>query len=264
MAYLFCETAWLPLIYASGKEKNGKNIFNYYWKDITGNYQEVPAKHVGDFGIEGYSTDGCVFQCYATEEPRSTQERYEAQRNKITTDIGKFIKNKPELSKLFGTTQIKRWILIVPLYDSATLVQHASKKSEEVLRASLPYIANDFKVIIQTDSCFAKEKNELANAGSFDIDIRNTDINLNDRENWITNNQGLIDNLTQKASKIPKLASDNKIEDFKDSMVDHYLRGQNYSALGKSSKACKNWKEAERLGHLEASEMVALNCNWTN
>lgn len=126
-----------------------------------GNYQEVPAKHVGDFGIEGYSINGCAYQCYATQEPCTTQQRYDAQRDKITTDIGKFIRNEPELVKLFGGTLIRRWILIVPVSESASLVQHASKKSKEVLRAGLPYVSDDFKVIIDTDSCFAKEINEL-------------------------------------------------------------------------------------------------------
>jgi hypothetical protein len=94
-----------------------------------GNYQEVAAKHCGDYGIEGYSMDGCVYQCYATQEPCPTQQRYEAQRNKITADIGKFIKNKANLIKLFGETSIRRWILVVPTSESAQLVDWGLNKS---------------------------------------------------------------------------------------------------------------------------------------
>ena len=192
-----------------------------------GNYQEVPAKHVGDFGIEGYSTDGCAYQCYATQEPCTTQQRYDAQRDKITTDIGKFIRNKPELVRLFGGTLIRRWILIVPVSESASLVQHASKKSEEVLRAGLPYVSDDFKVVIDTDSCFAKEINELANSGVISIENQNINVDPDRRNDWITSNDGLVGALSQKAEKIPRLAIDGKIEDFKISMIEHYLRGQN-------------------------------------
>lgn len=192
-----------------------------------GNYQEVPAKHVGDFGIEGYSTDGCAYQCYATQEPCTTQQRYDAQRDKITTDIGKFIRNKPELVRLFGGTLIRRWILIVPVSESASLVQHASKKSEEVLRAALPYVSDDFKVVIDTDSCFAKEINELANSGVISVENQNINVDPEHRNDWITTNDGLVGTLSQKAQKIPRLAMDGKIEDFKISMIEHYLRGQN-------------------------------------
>jgi hypothetical protein len=41
-----------------------------------GQFQDVPDNHVGDFGIEGYSLDGCVYQCYAAQEPLSTNARY--------------------------------------------------------------------------------------------------------------------------------------------------------------------------------------------
>jgi hypothetical protein len=192
-----------------------------------GNYQEVPAKHVGDFGIEGYSTDGCAYQCYATQEPCTTQQRYDAQRDKITTDIGKFIRNKPELVKIFGGTFIRRWILIVPVSESASLVQHASKKSEEVLKAVLPYVSDDFKVIIDTDSCFAKEMNELVNSGVILVEDQDINVDSVDRDDWIKSNDGLVGALSQKAQKIPRLATDGKIEDFKISIIEHYLRGQN-------------------------------------
>lgn len=192
-----------------------------------GNYQEIPAKHVGDFGIEGYSIDGYTYQCYATQEPCTTKQRYEAQRDKITTDIGKFIRNKPDLIKLFGNTLIRRWILMVPVSESAWLAQHASKKSEEVLQAKLPYISDDFKVVIDTDSCFAKEINELANSGVLPIKNPNIDINSAQRDDWITSNDGLVGTLGQKAQKIPKLVLKEKIEDFNISMIEHYLRGQN-------------------------------------
>jgi len=97
-----------------------------------GNYQDVPARHKGDFGIEGYSTtDGCAYQCYATQEPCTVNQRYESQRSKITTDINKFISNQKDLQKVFGTTLIHRWILMVPISESAKLMQHASKKPKK-------------------------------------------------------------------------------------------------------------------------------------
>ena len=190
------------------------------------NYQEVPAKHKGDFGIEGYSSCGAVFQCYATEACE-TNLRYEAQRDKITTDIGKFIKNKAEFIKLFGNTVINRWILLVPVFDSALLPQHASKKAKEVLELNLPYVSNDFKIFIATDDHFAKERNELANSGVIDIDVPDTEISSENREEWQNLNDSLVKNLDIKGQKILSLASNEKIENFKRSIIEHYLSGQN-------------------------------------
>jgi hypothetical protein len=175
-----------------------------------GNYQEVPAKHVGDFGIEGYSTNGCVYQCYATQEPCTTKLRYESQRDKITTDIGKFISNKSNLIQLFGCTSINRWILVVPVSKSALLMQHASTKTEEVLQKQLPYVADDFKIIIITDDYFAKEINELTNVGVVKIDFQNLETTEESIKEWLNNNDRLTKNLHMKVQKIPKLSCDKK------------------------------------------------------
>ena len=199
-------------------------LLKRYYK--VGNYQEVPAKHKGDFGIEGYSSCGSVFQCYATEA-HETKQRYEAQRIKINTDIGKFIKNKDEFIKLFGNTVINRWILLVPVFDSAWLTQHASKKTKEVLELNLPYVSTDFKIIIDTDDCFAKERNELANAGVIDIDVPDSGISSENREEWLNLNDGLVKNLDIKVQKILSLAPNEKIESFKRLIIDQYLVGQN-------------------------------------
>ena len=64
--------------------------------------QEVPDRHLGDLGIEAFSLDGCAFQCYAALEPLSTQNLYEAQRDKLTGDLNKLEKNKVELKKILG------------------------------------------------------------------------------------------------------------------------------------------------------------------
>ena len=39
-------------------------------------FEMVPDGHGGDLGIEGFSRDGCAYQCYAPDEPISVAERY--------------------------------------------------------------------------------------------------------------------------------------------------------------------------------------------
>ncbi|PEF92567.1 hypothetical protein COL10_03475 [Bacillus cereus] len=56
------------------------------------NYQDVSYEDGGEYGLEGFSLDGCVYQCYAGKEPVTTEELYKNQRNKITRDINVFFK----------------------------------------------------------------------------------------------------------------------------------------------------------------------------
>ena len=59
----------------------------------------VPDRHTGDFGIEGFSRDGCAYQCYAAREPLETDVLYQKQRNKMSADIRKFYANQSDLQK---------------------------------------------------------------------------------------------------------------------------------------------------------------------
>ena len=40
-----------------------------------GDFEEVPADHGGDWGIEGFSRDGIAYQCYAPGLKRETYMR---------------------------------------------------------------------------------------------------------------------------------------------------------------------------------------------
>lgn len=64
-----------------------------------GSYQKVPDRHVGDFGIEGFSTDGNAYQSYAPEALTTAKDLYEKQRDKMTADINKFRAADPNASR---------------------------------------------------------------------------------------------------------------------------------------------------------------------
>src|SRR5690349_8707017 len=87
-----------------------------------GEFEELPADHGGDFGIEGFSRDGIAYQCYAPKSRLKAKDLYENQRTKITEDINKFIKNSNNLSKVFKGLKIHSWWLVVPEHKSAKLV----------------------------------------------------------------------------------------------------------------------------------------------
>ncbi|MFJ7976660.1 hypothetical protein ACIQZI_13305 [Peribacillus sp. NPDC096379] len=187
-------------------------------------YQDVSDEDGGDYGLEGFSLDGCVYQCYAAKEPVTTEELYENQRDKITRDINKFVKNKSHLTKIFGELQIKRWILVVPRYKSARLLKHTEKKSQEVRQEKLPYVANDFKVLVITDDYFKVEQQELKNTT---LNFISKDVSSEDIESWKgeSENLTLINNLVRKVDKINRLSPSQK-NNFIDTTIKYFITGQ--------------------------------------
>ncbi|MDI1444858.1 hypothetical protein [Polyangium sp. 6x1] len=188
-------------------------------------FQEVPDKHKGDFGVEGFTIDGHAYQCYAAQEPIGTADLYEEQRNKITRDINKFCDNKEDLAKLFGDTKICMWILVVPRHESAMLVQHATKKAEEVRAKNLPYVASDFRIQITTDEAFQQERAVLVTNGARVMRIDGEPVDEDDIDKWSQTHAKLIERLENKIDNIPVLNTDDERSDFRNRQLDHYLRG---------------------------------------
>lgn len=158
-----------------------------------GDYQKVPDKVQGDAGIEGYSiSSGCAYQVYGPEEPLSTDERYEKYRNKITRDINKFINKHSLLEQIFGNIRIRRWILLVPSFDDKRIIEHATKKTKEVFAAKLPYVAQDFRVLIQDKKAFSVEEEQLINAKLSKLRISTNEIEKHDIDKWVDKNDNLV------------------------------------------------------------------------
>ena len=217
-----------------------------------GNYLEMPAKHGGDFGLEGFSIEeGYAYQCYAAMEPISTKERYEKQRDKINDDINKFIANESKLKQVFGATSIQRWFLVVPIYDSSQLALYISKKTQNVLDKKLSYVSESFRIMVITDQYFETEINNLKTAGIFDIspiDITSKDTSYLDIPTE-EQNSNLVHNLDKKINKLENLVTQEERNKFQKDMLDKYLKGQNqlnlfFEKLPEIHAKLKNCKNA--------------------
>ncbi|MFT8247241.1 hypothetical protein [Roseomonas sp. BN140053] len=112
------------------------------------NVMKVPARHKGDFGIDYYCVSGRVaYQCYAVQEPVEVDDRATKQKAKITKDLNKFC-SRAEVAKLFVSSEVERWILVVPIHDSAQVNLHLSAKTKHVRSLNLSYVAPDFEVLV--------------------------------------------------------------------------------------------------------------------
>jgi len=166
-------------------------------------FQEIPATDQGDFGLDGYTFEPEAFQCYAPEKLYTTEELYNKQRDKITADIVKFIKNEKKLKELVGDKKFKKWVFLTPTFDSKRLNVHAGKKTKEVLGKKLAHVANDFQIVLkEADNFFRTEIETYRNKTRRFLNITNPEIAGSEVINWQDNNTTLTETLRRKLSKL--------------------------------------------------------------
>lgn len=125
-----------------------------------------------------------------------------AQRKKINTDILKFTtKYKADLELLFGETKISRWILATPYSKSAKLTQYCTQKSLRVRELKLPYVADDFQILVQTDSDYITERAVLRRTNyQLNLDLSNSTVDH--AVSFINEHVDFLDKLNLKLPKL--------------------------------------------------------------
>lgn len=192
-----------------------------------GGFIDVPDQHGGDFGIEGFSTDGIVYQCYAPRESLRAKELFENHKKKLNESIQKFIDNKTDLQNLFGSTKIHQYWLVTPENKSSQLIQLAQTKADEVRRASLPYVADDFRVHIAPQEDFSVERSLLLAQRLEQLKIDPIDPDPGDITNWTLNNEPLVQRLDGKIGRLLNSGALSNIEIYREQVLRFYLQGSN-------------------------------------
>lgn len=128
-------------------------------------YQRVVSTYGGDYGIEGFTSTGIVFQCYYPELNYSDRELHNHLQTKIRNDISKLLNNGDKLKKL-GVHQVKEWHLVTPDYKDKAILEYCEKKRKEILakkkEQNLDYIDENIKVLIKVERDFRKEICDIA------------------------------------------------------------------------------------------------------
>lgn len=184
--------------------------------------QMVPAKHQGDLGMEAFSHDGHLYQCYAVEEPISTAERYGKQRDKLSTDLFKLKTKKLDVKKVLGSVIVKKYIYMVPLHDSRHLVSHAQTKAAEVKGWKLPFISQSFAIVIETEDDYVTERDLVLAIPKPLIDP--VPLNSSAIPNWKDSNSELKE---RALSKLAGVLDENARSRVFDALLRKYLDGEN-------------------------------------
>jgi hypothetical protein len=186
-------------------EENCLNLLRMRYKE-PGQFEHVPSADRGDLGIEGFSHDGCAYQCYAPKGPLPTAVRYERQRDKLTEDVGKLVTNQTELQAVLGSVIIRIWAFVTPIHDSRRLNQHAKTKAAEIRAKCLPHCASDFDIVIQTEEDYAVERRELLDMGLHKLHLTPVALPEAAVDSYVQSNPDLIATIDDKLSRLPTLA----------------------------------------------------------
>lgn len=184
---------------------------------------EVPDRHKGDLGLEAFTHNGVAFQCYAAQEPVSTAELWEHQRDKLTTDLGKLKKNKIELGRLLGPVAIHAYVFMVHRHESRQLVAHAQTKSTEVRGWELSFVSPEFRITVETDESYNKERDLLCSIPEQLVDLRDVDESVID--GWRSSNVPLFGDARRKLVNLDLTGV--RLESRLNALLDQYLVSEN-------------------------------------
>lgn len=190
-------------------------------------FQRVPADDQGDHGIEGFSTDGCVFQCYAADLRLKIKDRFEAQRDKLTQDIGKLIANDHEIGRLLGDVKITKYYFMVPMHDSKRLNKHAQDQAKRVRDAGLGIVGERFDVVIVTEEDFPVEVQTIFRERLERMDLSPVDVTSDAIEAFLDAQPAQVETMEDKLSKIPELETTERRTEVRRRLIHEYIRGEN-------------------------------------
>jgi hypothetical protein len=191
------------------------------------NVMKVPARHKGDFGIDYYCLMHRVaYQCYAVQEPCEVADRADKQKAKITTDLAKFC-SRNEIERLFSGTKVSRWILLVPIHDSAQVNLHLTAKTAEVRQKGLSYVADDFEVLIHDFDCFDPASREARAAQRLIVSVPVQQPTQSDIESWAHASNPLVSNLSTKLGKRLGMTGSIQLEQEVQKAIGWFLEKEN-------------------------------------
>lgn len=198
---------------------------------------KIPAEIGGDCGIEGFSTDGIAYQCFADRDSLSLRARTDKQIEKLNRDTLKLQKHREQLIKIFAPIgiAIHDYFLLVPQYHAAELVQHASKRSAVVVGWKLPFIGDDFMIHIKVPADYPAELRAAQLDGAARAVVPAPAIDEPEVSLFAREKPDLIQRLEKKLSSIA--ADPEDLRELRDKLVRAFL------AKEQLLEALKDWPE---------------------
>ena len=104
------------------------------------NFWSVPDEDSGDFGIEFYTADGTIFQCYYPDLSVDMKRYKQKIQKKINDDLKKLKEYEQGIGAMLGDIKINQWVLLTQELKSKDLLTYCNKKKKETIDKNISYI----------------------------------------------------------------------------------------------------------------------------
>lgn len=190
----------------------------------TRNFWSVPDQDSGDLGLEFFTIDGTLFQCYYPEQGVQMASYKSKVKSKINDDLKKLKTNEKQISKLLDDIVINQWVLLTPEFKSKDLISYCNKKKNEVISSQISYINSDFIVKIETASSYPDGKAYALGLHENTINIPLVNTSDIEKEIWKNSNTTFHDNINTKSKKL----MGNKSDQFKEMVIEKYIQNEKF------------------------------------
>jgi hypothetical protein len=190
-------------------------------------YQPIPDQVGGDGGLEGCTTNGDGYQCYSDQKTINTAERTRKQKKKIGEDLAKLEKRRTFWEPYFGTKKLRRWFLVCPEVPDKAVLVHAQKHAKIIRDMKLPYIDDDFDVLVVTDDHFQMAQEWILKNGNSILTIAIDECDPKALAALTGNRPEFIANVDQKLRQVHPSEDDAAIFAKRKKYLESYLKSEN-------------------------------------
>lgn len=185
------------------------------------NFWVVPDQDGGDLGLEFYTIDGTIFQCYYPDPGVEMKVYKQKIQKKIREDLKKLKDNEKEIAKLMDDIVVNQWVLLTPENKSKDLIAYCNKKKKETVSENIPYIdKNDFVIKIETANTYRDGMLFAQSVYSSAIDIPLMEVTDEEKSKWLSGNSEFSNNIGRKSNSLMR----GKSENFKGKVIARYIQ----------------------------------------
>jgi hypothetical protein len=196
------------------------------------NFYTVPDEDQGDYGIEFFTIQGTIFQCYFPN-PQYEMAKYKKEvQKKINDDLKKLKSYEKEIFSMLDGTTINRWVLLTPENRSKNLITYCNKKKNELLKEGIKFIDKEnFRVKIETADSYESAKLYALAVQGASINIPLDPISEEEKEAWIVGHSGFSENILRKSNI---LMGENSIK-FQKRVIENYIQTDKFLSIMRSN-----------------------------
>ncbi|MFI6540843.1 hypothetical protein ACIBHY_50885 [Nonomuraea sp. NPDC050547] len=190
----------------------------------------IPADMGGDCGIEGYSTDGIAYQCYADRDSLTLRARTDKQKGKLYDDTVKLKKYSRRLESILNGLVLDHYFLMVPEYHAAELVAYAHERASAVRNYGLSFISDTFAVHIKTPLDYPAELRAALADGAAKASIPPPSVDLGEVTPFQSNKPYLVSTLEGKLALLGRSNPSANLMALRDRFVHAFLQKEEIMA----------------------------------